>query len=315
MEDTIAQRPDRQGLFDIASEQYGYFTAEQASRSGYAPNVLTYHAQRGTFQRVHHGLYRFRDFPFSPREDVVAAWLAVGKDVAVVSHETALGLWDLSGESAAADADFHRIPDIDLGDHFEFIVQRIELAEEEKEAGGAGLRYRVQAALAGRVFEQVLIDVGLVSPAIQPDVVTGPDILDFAGLELVHVPTLPLTLHVAEKVHAYTRRYGPRRAPSAHPKDLIDLALIAEHEPFVASDLRTALDATFLSRATHSLPAELPPPPAAWTRPYAELARRVGIALRLADGYEQARTFLDPVLNATAIEDACWDAASQRWLP
>lgn len=96
MEDASVRRPDRLALFDLASEQYGYFTADQASRCGYAPNVLAYHAKRGTFQRVHHGVYRFRDFPFSPHEDVVAAWLAVGKDVAVVSHASALDLWDLS---------------------------------------------------------------------------------------------------------------------------------------------------------------------------------------------------------------------------
>jgi predicted transcriptional regulator of viral defense system len=96
MEDTSTRRPDRQALFDLASEQYGYFTARQAARCGYAPNVLAYHAKRGTFQRVRRGVYRFRDFPFSHREDVVAAWLAVGKDVAVVSHESALDLWDLS---------------------------------------------------------------------------------------------------------------------------------------------------------------------------------------------------------------------------
>jgi predicted transcriptional regulator of viral defense system len=96
MEDNPTRRPDRQALFDLASEQYGYFTAGQAACCGYAPNVLAYHAKRGTFQRVHHGVYRFRDFPFSSREDVVAAWLAIGKDEAVVSHESALDLWDLS---------------------------------------------------------------------------------------------------------------------------------------------------------------------------------------------------------------------------
>ena len=96
MEDNPTRRPDREALFDLASEQYGYFTAGQAARCGYAPNVLAYHAKRGSFRRIHHGIYRFRDFPFSPREEVVAAWLAIGKDVAVVSHESALDLWDLS---------------------------------------------------------------------------------------------------------------------------------------------------------------------------------------------------------------------------
>lgn len=88
--------PNRQALFDVASEQHGYFTASQAAGCGYRPNLLTYHVKRGTFQRVHHGVYRFRDFPFSLHEDIAAAWLAVGKDEAVVSHESALDLWDLS---------------------------------------------------------------------------------------------------------------------------------------------------------------------------------------------------------------------------
>ncbi|MCC7107426.1 MAG: type IV toxin-antitoxin system AbiEi family antitoxin domain-containing protein [Chloroflexi bacterium] len=88
--------PDRQALFDIASEQHGYFTTEQAVQCGYARNTLTHHVSRGAFQRVSRGVYRFRDYPSSPVEPVVAAWLAIGKDVAVVSHASALELWDLS---------------------------------------------------------------------------------------------------------------------------------------------------------------------------------------------------------------------------
>lgn len=95
MSDTM-HRPDKQALFDIASEQMGYFTADQAAGTGYAPYLLTYHTRRGTFQRVHRGVYRFRDYPTSPHEELAAAWLAVGKDGAVVSHESALDLWDLS---------------------------------------------------------------------------------------------------------------------------------------------------------------------------------------------------------------------------
>lgn len=46
--------------------------------------------------RVRRGLYRFREYPSSPREHVLAAWLSVGRDVAVVSHESALDLLGLS---------------------------------------------------------------------------------------------------------------------------------------------------------------------------------------------------------------------------
>ena len=91
-----APRPDRLRLFELASEQGGYFTAEQARASGYSFALLSHHVKRGRFLRVRRGLYRLREYPSSPREDVLAAWLAAGKDVAVVSHASALDLLDLS---------------------------------------------------------------------------------------------------------------------------------------------------------------------------------------------------------------------------
>lgn len=88
--------PDHTCLFDIASEQYGYFTTAQASTCRFTWDLLTYHTRRGRFIRVRRGLYRLRDYPSSPREDVMAAWLAVGKGIAVVSHDSALELLGLS---------------------------------------------------------------------------------------------------------------------------------------------------------------------------------------------------------------------------
>ncbi len=103
MSDTVAPdsvhprvRPDRQCLFDSASEQGGYFTAEQARACGYGFALLSHHAKTGRFIRVRRGLYRLREYPSSPREDVLAAWLALGRDVVVVSHDSALDLLDLS---------------------------------------------------------------------------------------------------------------------------------------------------------------------------------------------------------------------------
>lgn len=92
----LSTGPDRQLVFDIASEQGGYFTAAQARAAGYSWALLSHHAQSGRFIRLRRGLYRLREYPSFPREDVIAAWLAVGKDIAVVSHESALDLHDLS---------------------------------------------------------------------------------------------------------------------------------------------------------------------------------------------------------------------------
>lgn len=89
-------RPDREGLYLLASEQAGYFTRVQAAAYGIGPSLLSHHAKTGTVRRVYSGVYRFRDHPFTPREEVVAAWLAAGRDVAVVSHDSALDIWGLT---------------------------------------------------------------------------------------------------------------------------------------------------------------------------------------------------------------------------
>jgi len=96
MHDTSRIEPDHRLLFEIAASQRGYFTAGQARDCGFGWDLLAYHAKTGRFQRIQRGLYRLRDYPSSMHEEVVAAWLAVGKDIAVVSHESALELLELS---------------------------------------------------------------------------------------------------------------------------------------------------------------------------------------------------------------------------
>ena len=91
------QTPDHRRLFEVASEQGGYFTAEQASNCGYSRALLSHHVKSsGTFIRVRRGLYRFRQYPSYSREDVLAAWMAIGKDSSIVSHESALDILGLS---------------------------------------------------------------------------------------------------------------------------------------------------------------------------------------------------------------------------
>lgn len=89
-------RPDHRRLYEVASEQGGYFTADQAAVRGFSRASLSYHTRRGRFLRVKRGLYRLAEYPASLREDVLAAWLSAGKDDAVVSHESALDLLGLS---------------------------------------------------------------------------------------------------------------------------------------------------------------------------------------------------------------------------
>lgn len=86
-------------LMNIAQDQQGYFTTKQAIESGYADNTHPYHVRAGNWERVGRGIYRLTHLP--PAEDgQMMAWLlwSRGRDekpVAVMSHQTALSLFEL----------------------------------------------------------------------------------------------------------------------------------------------------------------------------------------------------------------------------
>jgi predicted transcriptional regulator of viral defense system len=90
------KRPDLDFLFEMASEQAGYFTTAQAEQAGTSASLRSYYVSTGAMQRVYPRVYRFKRYPSTQHEEVAAAWLAAGKDSAVVSHESALDLWDLT---------------------------------------------------------------------------------------------------------------------------------------------------------------------------------------------------------------------------
>jgi predicted transcriptional regulator of viral defense system len=88
---------DHDALYMRAESQGGHFTAGQALEAGMDRATLRHHARPGgRYQRVGRGLYRLRHFPTSPHDHVMAAWLPLRGNGAVVSHESALELHDLS---------------------------------------------------------------------------------------------------------------------------------------------------------------------------------------------------------------------------
>jgi len=91
-----SHRPDAESLHVLAYSQDGYFTAAQAREHGFSAQLLDHHVRSGRYERARRGLYHLRGYPGSPHEEVRASWLAVGVDRAVVSHESALDLHDLS---------------------------------------------------------------------------------------------------------------------------------------------------------------------------------------------------------------------------
>jgi predicted transcriptional regulator of viral defense system len=81
----------------IAESQTGYVTTKQAEQAGFHRKALRHHAREGgRLEHAGRGLYRLRFYPSSPFDHVAAAWMLTGAEIAVVSHESALELYDLS---------------------------------------------------------------------------------------------------------------------------------------------------------------------------------------------------------------------------
>jgi predicted transcriptional regulator of viral defense system len=84
-------------LYETAAPQGGYLTARQAANVGVSRQTLSYHATSGgSLERVGPAVYRLRRFPVPSHGHVIAGWLALSRADAVISHESALELLDIT---------------------------------------------------------------------------------------------------------------------------------------------------------------------------------------------------------------------------
>lgn len=93
-------------LFALASKQGGYFTAHQALSIGYTYTEQVYHTRRQNWERVDRSIYRLIDYPPADRDDLIVLSLKsmdrTDTPQAVVSHATALAIYDLSDINPAS---------------------------------------------------------------------------------------------------------------------------------------------------------------------------------------------------------------------
>jgi hypothetical protein len=219
-------------------------------------------------------------------------------------------------DAEEASADLLQALNLSLDDFFEF-----RMLDPLKESDNirarrltTGVRYRLDAWLAGRLFDQLVVDVGFGDPFPEvSDQILGTSLLEFAGIQTVAIPAIPLEQQVAEKLHAYTGRYG-EMFESSRTKDLVDLQIICRHSSFVLSRLRSSLNRTFDHRATHALPSAIPAPPQGWDRAYRDLAQLASLNVDLDPGHQHVAQFLDPVLAGDIAGSATWDPSSATWL-
>lgn len=209
--------------------------------------------------------------------------------------------------AAAARDDVLRAAAEDLSDYFAFAIT----GTEDVRDGNVSLavRYRIECAVAGTLFETVQVDVTVTPPEVwEVEPARRPGLLADVGLGPIDVLLVPLERQIAEKLHAYTRTYN---GPSTRVKDLVDFVIIRLFERADAQHLSAAIAQTFARRSTHPVPPRLPPPLADWERAYREEAEAVRITPALREAHELAAGWLDPILQGTA--RGRWDPERSAW--
>lgn len=83
-------------LWEVALDQHGFVTTDDARSLEIAPDTLRLLAHRGTLERRAHGVYRFERFPEGTADGYMEAVLWTGRQGAALSHETALDLLELA---------------------------------------------------------------------------------------------------------------------------------------------------------------------------------------------------------------------------
>lgn len=192
-----------------------------------------------------------------------------------------------------------------VSDHFSFEFG--EVAQEMQGAPGGSLRVRVVARVGGLEFVTFHLDLSSGDPVIDPpDLLSGSDLLHFAGIPSVQFPVCPIAQHLAEKLHAYTL---PRGQENTRVRDLVDLVIIAADEPVESDRLSRSVDATFAIRRTHLLPERLAEPPVSWAQPFAAITAEAADlpVTNLREGHALAAQFWDPFLADRG--------AGRVWLP
>lgn len=86
----------RDELWEIATTQHGFVTAQQATELDINKHALQMLVHRGTVTRVAHGVYRFPRYPVGQYDGHMLAVLWTRATEACLSHETALDAFGIS---------------------------------------------------------------------------------------------------------------------------------------------------------------------------------------------------------------------------
>lgn len=155
-------------------------------------------------------------------------------------------------------------------DGFGFAVGPVKRLMED-DAGRLTWRVKIAAALAGRAFGAIQVDVSPRAHELDAtDYIRLPNSLDFAGIDTPVIEIVGVHRHAAEKFHGMLRDLGERE--NTRVRDLIDLVILCEHKLLDPHTLAPAVERVWAERDRNSPPASLPQLPASWPARYERLA-------------------------------------------
>src|ERR1700722_9160009 len=177
---------------------------------------------------------------------------------------------------------------MELQDFFTFIFG--DATQDLDAAPYGGARFSVDARLAGRTFVKFHLDVSTGDVLREPyESLSGRDWLGFAGVAGADFKAVSPEEQFAEKLHAYTLPRVGRE--NTRVKDLVDLALLLQRTKLDTTRLPVPIRETFQRRKTHEIPNSLPPPPASWSAPFAEMAAECGLESEIEKPFTMVEQF------------------------
>lgn len=218
------------------------------------------------------------------------------------------------GNLDAAVARLHKAIEIDLGDHFRFVITGTHMASGRvMQPDDDGYKVSIDAYCGVKRRDHFSVDMVTGSlMTTKPDVQTRPGLI--STIAPTRVRLYPVVDHIADKLCATQSTYGAAGSqPSSRVRDLVDLVVFARTQYVSGTDLIKAINSEWAHRR---LPGSAHfAPPQHWDRLYSAVARRVpacGDTLTFVAATELVTALLTPAFDGTATGKH-WEPSSHSW--
>ncbi len=207
-------------------------------------------------------------------------WVLKGGHAALLRVNNARTTKDIDllrelGDPDAAVAALRALLDVDLGDHFRFVITGVEPSRQGGgQPGVQGLRVGVDAYCGVKNVDSFGVDLVTGSLMTAAPQIASAESLAIPGVHPVHVRLYPLVDHIADKLCATQAEYGAAGDQrSSRVQDLIDLVVFARTQEVDGTALIAAIRGEWVHRRLAGSPVF--DPPTDWQDRYPRLARGV----------------------------------------